>query len=827
MEQYTYAQYEASAQALRQRLGDFRPRVLLILGSGLGYLGDQVENPIAVDYKDIPNFKASTAPGHKGRLVFGTLEGQKVAVMQGRMHHYEGYSYEEVKDSILPMARDGAEPTSAMGVDTPLAVLSEHHQPLFNYFKQLFAQVTNPPMDAIREEIVTDTTVYVGAGGNLLQEKAENCTVLQIHNPILTSVDLMKLRYMNKPGFHVETISLLYYKSMPLEHAIDRLFVNVDRAYKDGANILILSDRGVDENHVAIPSLLAVSALEQYLVRTKKRTAVSMILESAEPRDVHHFATLLGYGAQAINPYLAQECVEELITVGLLDKDPSAAVDDYNSAILHGIVKIASKMGISTIQSYQSAQIFECVGINKDVVDKYFTNTISRVGGVGLEEIGEGVEWNHNQAFDPLGLGYDTTLDSTGTYKLRSGSDKEDHMYNPRTILLLQKAAREGSYETFKEYTALVDFADKPHTLRGLLDFRFDENGGIPIDEVEPVSSIVKRFKTGAMSYGSISQEAHECMAIAMNRIGGKSNSGEGGEARDRLHDERCSAIKQVASGRFGVHEQYLDAGAAIEIKMGQGAKPGIGGHLPGAKIVGDVSKTRMIPEGADAISPAPHHDIYSIEDLRQLVYSLKEATQYKKPIIVKVAAVHNIAAIASGIARSGADIIAIDGFRGGTGAAPTRIRDNVGIPVELALAAVDQRLRDEGIRNNVSLIVGGSIRSSADVVKATALGADACYIATAALLAMGCHLCRSCQTGRCCWGIATQRPDLVKRLDPQQGAERLVNLVTAWKHEIKEMMGGMGINSIEALRGNRVMLRGIHLTDKELEILGVAHAGE
>ena len=382
--------------------------------------------------------------------------------LRDRLYKAFGYTYEEVKDSILPMARDGIEPTSAMGVDTPLAVLSEKHQPLFSYFKQLFAQVTNPPMDAIREEVVTDTTVYVGSGGNLLQEKAENCAVLQIHNPILTSVDLMKIRYMEKPGFHVETISLLYYKGSPLENALDRLFVNVDRAYKNGANILILSDRGVDENHIAIPSLLAVSALEQYLVRTKKRTAVSMILESGEPRDVHHFATLLGYGAQAINPYLAQECVGELVTLGLLDKDPGAAVSDYNRAILHGIVKIASKMGISTIQSYQSAQIFECVGIHKTVVDKYFTNTVSRVGGIGLEEIGEGVEWNHNQAFDPLGLGYDSTLDSMGGHKLRSGPDKEDHMYSPQAILLLQKATREGDYEAFRKYTNLVDRPGNP-----------------------------------------------------------------------------------------------------------------------------------------------------------------------------------------------------------------------------------------------------------------------------------------------------------------------------------------------------------------------------
>ena len=569
-----------------------------------------------------------------------------------RLYKAFGYTYEEVKDAILPMARDGAEPTSAMGVDTPLAVLSEKHQPLFSYFKQLFAQVTNPPMDAIREEIVTDTTVYAGSGGNLLEERPENCTVLQIHNPILTSLDLMKIRYMDRPGFHVETISLLYYKGSPLANALDRLFVNVDRAYKNGANILILSDRGVDENHVAIPSLLAVSALEQYLVRTKKRTAVSMILESAEPRDVHHFATLLGYGAQAINPYLAQECVEELVSLGMLDKDPTAAVNDYNSAILHGIVKIASKMGISTIQSYQSAQIFECLGINRDVVDRYFTNTVSRVEGIGLAEIEEGVEWNHNQAFDPLGLGYDTSLDSTGIHQLRSGPDKEDHMYNPRTILLLQKAVREGSYETFKEYSALVDEPAKPHTLRGLLDLHFDENGGIPIDEVEPVASIVRRFKTGAMSYGSISQEAHECLAVAMNRIGGKSNSGEGGEDAERLKDERCSAIKQVASGRFGVTSAYLTSAQEIQIKMAQGAKPGEGGHLPGKKVYPWIAKTRCSTPGVTLISPPPHHDIYSIEDLAQLIYDLKNANRRAR-ISVKLVSEAGVGTIAAGVAKA------------------------------------------------------------------------------------------------------------------------------------------------------------------------------
>ena len=386
-----------------------------------------------------------------------------------------------------------------------------------------------------------------------------------------------------------------------------------------------------------------------------------------------------------------------------------------------------------------------------------------------------------------------------------------------------------GSYKKFKEYTHLVDEKEKPIFLRDFLGFR---RNPISIDQVEPVENILHRFVTGAMSFGSISKEAHEAMAIAMNKIHGRSNTGEGGEDAARFQplpdgSSLRSAIKQVASGRFGVFKEYLDTGAAIEIKMGQGAKPGIGGHLPGMKINEEISRTRMIPKGTDAISPAPHHDIYSIEDLRQLVLSLKEATDWKKPVIVKIAAVHNVAAIASGIARSGADIIAIDGYRGGTGAAPTRIRDNVGIPIELALASVDQRLRDEGIRNNVSIVVGGSIRSSADVVKAVALGADAVYIATAALLSMGCHLCRSCNTGKCNWGIATQRADLVKRLNPDIAYKRLVNLVHAWDHEIKEMMGGMGINSLESLRGNRLMLRGIGLNQKELDILGIMHAGE
>ena len=718
-----------------------------------------------------------------------------------RLYKAFGYTYEEVKDAILPMARDGAEPTSAMGVDTPLAVLSEKHQPLFSYFKQLFAQVTNPPMDAIREEIVTDTTVYVGSGGNLLEERAENCTVLQIHNPILTSVDLMKIRYMDRPGFHVETISLLYYKGSPLANALDRLFVNVDRAYKNGTNILILSDRGVDENHVAIPSLLAVSALEQYLVRTKKRTAVSMILESAEPRDVHHFATLLGYGAQAINPYLAQECVEELVTLGMLDKDPTAAVNDYNSAILHGIVKIASKMGISTIQSYQSAQIFECLGINRDVVDKYFTNTVSRVEGIGLAEIEEGVEWNHSQAFDPLGLGYDSTLDSTGIHKLRSGPDKEDHMYNPRTILLLQKAVREGSYETFKEYSALVDEPAKPHTLRGLLDFQFDESGGISIDEVEPVASIVKRFKTGAMSYGSISQEAHETLAIAMNTIGARSNSGEGGESEDRINDPlRYSKIKQIASARFGVTSDYLVHATDLQIKLAQGAKPGEGGHLPGAKVPPWIAKVRHATPGVELISPPPHHDIYSIEDLKQLINDAKMANP-KARIHVKLVSEFGVGTIAAGVAKCHADVVLISGYDGGTGAAPLNAIKHAGTPWEIGLSETQQTLVLNGLRSRITVQCDGELKTGRDVVIAALLGAEEFGFATAALIVEGCVMMRACQKNTCPQGIATQDPELRARFKGKP--EHVVNFFMFIAEEVRELLAQLGFRTLEEAVGH------------------------
>ena len=725
--------------------------------------------------------------------------------LRDKLYKAFGYTYEEVKDLILPMAKSGSEPTASMGTDIPLAVLSEARQPLFSYFKQMFAQVTNPPIDAIREKIVTDTSVFLGASGNLLEEQAENCAVLQIENPILTSVDMLKIRYLDNPEFHVETISLLYYKRTPLERALDRLFVSCDRAYKNGANILILSDRGVDENHVAIPSLLAVSAVQQYLVRTKKRTAVSLVLESAEPRTVHHFAALLGYGAQAINPYLAQECIEELAERGMLNKDVGVAVDDYNHAILSGLVKIAAKMGISTIQSYQAAQIFECVGISKSVVDRYFTNTVSRVEGIGLAEIDESVEWQHDQAFEPLGLGFDGTLNSVGSHKLRSGAGKEDHMYNPLTIKLLQKAVREGDYAVFKQYSALVDDQAVPHTLRGLLGMRFDPEGGIPIDEVESVDSIVKRFKTGAMSYGSISEEAHTCLAIAMNTLGGKSNSGEGGENSERLLDPlRCSAIKQIASGRFGVTSAYLTSAKELQIKMAQGAKPGEGGHLPGSKVYPWIARTRLSTPGVTLISPPPHHDIYSIEDLAQLIYDLKNANREAR-ISVKLVSEVGVGTIASGVAKAGAQVVLISGYDGGTGAAPASSIHNAGLPWELGLAEAHQTLIKNGLREQVVLETDGKLMTGRDVAIACMLGAEEFGFATAPLVCLGCCMMRVCNLDTCPAGVATQNPELRKRFSGKP--EYVIHFMRFVAQELREIMAKLGVRSVDELVGRTDLL--------------------
>ena len=720
---------------------------------------------------------------------------------RARLQKAFGYTYEDFRTSILPMALNGAESIGAMGIDTPLAVLSNRHQPLFNYFKQLFAQVTNPPIDSIREKIVTSTTVYLGKDGNVLEEKPENCKNLKINNPILTNTDLLKIKNMKVEGFKVETIPITYYKNTSIEKAIDHIFVEVDRAHREGANIIILSDRGVDENHVAIPSLLAVGAVQHYLVQTKKRTSMAVILESGEPRDVHHFATLLGYGASAINPYLAQESIQELIDLNMLDKDYYAAVDDYNNAIISGIVKIAAKMGISTIQSYQGSKIFEAIGINSDVINKYFTGTVSRVEGISLKDIQNDVETLHSKAFDPLGLSTDTTLDSEGAHKMRSG--KEEHLYNPQTIHLLQLATRTGDYNTFKEYTELVNKEEGVKNLRGLMDIKFPKKG-ISIDQVESVDSIVKRFKTGAMSYGSISKEAHETMAIAMNMLHGKSNSGEGGEDEDRLTVgadglNRCSAIKQVASGRFGVTSKYLVSAKEIQIKMAQGAKPGEGGHLPGKKVYPWIAKTRLSTPGVSLISPPPHHDIYSIEDLAQLIYDLKNANKDAR-ISVKLVSEAGVGTIASGVAKAGAQVILISGYDGGTGAAPRSSIHNAGLPWELGLAEAHQTLTMNGLRNKVIIETDGKLMSGRDVAIAAMLGAEEFGFATAPLVTMGCVMMRVCNLDTCPVGIATQNPELRKRFAGKP--EYVVNFMRFIAQELREYMAKLGVKTVDELVG-------------------------
>jgi glutamate synthase (ferredoxin) len=722
-----------------------------------------------------------------------------------------GWNYEDVNEMILPLARNGVEPTASMGVDTPLAFMSEKHPSLFSYFKQLFAQVTNPPIDSLREKIVTDTTVYVGKDGNILDAQPSNCRVLEINNPILTGTDLIKIAALNQPGLKAKRLSILFdikdckKDGKYLEAALENLFKQIESSYSEGYNIIILSDRGLDENRAAIPAILAVSAVEQYLIRTKKRTSISVILESAEVRDVHQAAMCLGYGARAVNPYLAHEAIAELIDQKILDKDYHTAIDDYNKGIINGIVKIAAKMGISTIQSYQSAQIFEALGIAEDVIEKYFTNTVSRVGGIGLKEIEEDILYHHAQGFDPDGLTVNTHLDSVGKHKFRRGPQAESHLYNPETIIALQQATRNGDYQRFKEYTALVDSNEEPHTLRAMLDFNFASDGGIPLDQVESVEEIVKRFKTGAMSYGSISEEAHKCMAAAMNHLHGKSNSGEGGEKPERLGTEYNSAIKQVASGRFGVTEEYLLSAREIQIKMAQGAKPGEGGHLPGKKVYPWIAKTRYATPGVALISPPPHHDIYSIEDLAQLIYDLKNANRQAR-ISVKLVSEAGVGTIAAGVAKAGAQVILISGHDGGTGAAPISSIHHAGLPWELGLAESHQTLIQNGLRGRVVIETDGKLMSGRDVVIAALLGAEEFGFATAPLIAMGCSMMRVCQLDTCPFGVATQNEKLRSRFPGKP--EYVENFMKFIAQEMREIMAKLGIRSVEELCGRSDLLK-------------------
>ncbi len=734
-----------------------------------------------------------------------------------------GWSLEDVNEMVLPMAKNGVEPTGAMGVDTPLAVMSEKHPPLYSYFKQLFAQVTNPPIDSLREKIVTDTTVYVGSDGNLLNPTGKNCHVLEINNPILTGVDLIKITSLNTKGLKATTISLLLdAKSAEadqgkyLEKAMDDLFAKIDDAYDQGYNIVVLSDRGVDAEHVAIPSLLAVSAVEQFLIRTKRRTQVSVILESGEVRDVHQAAMCLGYGARAVNPYLAHECIAELIDKKLLDKDYHTAIDDYNKAVMNGIVKIAAKMGISTLQSYQSAQIFEAVGISKEVTDKYFTNTVSRIEGIGLEEIAEDMMFHHNKAYKPM---IDEQfkvnnklikLDTLGQHKYKVGENCEDHIITPQLIAALQDSCQNGDYAKFKEYSSLVDDANHPHTLRALLAFKFDESKAINIDEVESVDSIVQRFKTGAMSYGSISEEAHKCLAAAMNHLHGKSNSGEGGERADRFGTDYSSAIKQVASGRFGVTEEYLLSAKEIQIKCAQGAKPGEGGHLPGKKVYPWIAQTRYATPGVSLISPPPHHDIYSIEDLAQLIYDLKNANR-KADISVKLVSEAGVGTIAAGVAKAGAQVILISGHDGGTGAAPISSIHHAGLPWEMGLAETHQTLIQNGLRGLVRLETDGKLMDGRDVAIAALLGAEEYGFATAPLIVMGCKMLRVCNLDTCPFGVATQNEKLRKAFPGKP--EYVENFMRYVAEEMREIMAKLGLRTVDEMVGRTDLLK---LKDKQ-----------
>lgn len=759
-------------------------------------------------------------------LDMNLLTMDKIKMPNAKVKHFEdedfkrllksfGYNYEEYTEEIEAMARTGNELVGAMGVDTPLAVLSKEYQPLFSYFKQLFAQVTNPPIDSIREKIVTSMSVYLGKNGNLLCEQPKNCNVLKLDNPILSDLDLLRIRNIKTPGFKVAQVPITYYKSTPMERVLDHLFVEVDKVYREGTNILILSDRGVDENHVAIPSLLAVAAVHGHLVRTKKATAMSIILESGEPRVVHHFATLLGFGASAVNPYLAHAAIEKLCASDLLEKDYYAAVSDYDMAVSTGIVKIASKMGISTIQSYQGSKMFEAIGISKDVIDKYFTGVVSPVDGITLEDIERATDEQHSKAFDPLGLNTDLTIASRGMHKMRSGG--EEHRYNPATIHMLQKATRDGNYEEFKQYTQMVDKEETGY-LRSLMDFVYPEKG-VKLEEVESVDSIVRRFKTGAMSYGSISQEAHEAMAVAMNRLKGKSNSGEGGESDERLEsagtkDDRSSAIKQVASGRFGVTSRYLTSAKEIQIKLAQGAKPGEGGHLPAKKVYPWVAKTRHSTPGVSLISPPPHHDIYSIEDLAQLIYDLKNANNRAR-ISVKLVSEAGVGTVAAGVAKAGAQVVLISGYDGGTGAAPLSSIHNAGLPWELGLAETHQTLIKNGLRKRVIIETDGKLMSGRDVAVAAMLGAEEFGFATAPLVTLGCVMMRVCNLDTCPMGVATQNPTLRKRFIGKP--EYVENFMRFIAMELREYMAKLGVRTVDELVGRTDLLK------KKSELTGPA----
>ncbi|MCZ8360261.1 MAG: glutamate synthase large subunit [Microcystis sp. LE19-388.1G] len=733
---------------------------------------------------------------------------QETAVSLIQQQTAFGYTFEELRLLLAPMGRDGVEAVGSMGSDTPLAVLSDRPKLLYDYFQQLFAQVTNPPIDSIREEIITSPITTIGAERNLLDPQPESCHLIKLNSPILTNAQLARLQ--GNSEFKTVTIPILFDPTSGVEgmrSTIEAICQEVDEAILAGASIIILSDRGIDKNHAPIPSLLAVAGLHHHLIRQGTRTRVGLVLESGEPREVHHYALLLGYGCGAINPYLAFATLGSMIEEGLLvGVDHQTACKNYIKAATKGVIKVASKIGISTLQSYRGAQIFEAIGLNRSVVDRYFTWTASRIEGADLEIIAKESLLRHGHAFPDRDVNVHT-LDIGGEYQWRK--DGEAHLFSPETIHTLQQAVKLGKYDLFKKYSQLVNQQNqKFFTLRGLLTFKNRES--IPIEEVEPIEAIMKRFKTGAMSYGSISKEAHESLAIAMNRIGGKSNTGEGGEDSERYTwtnergDSKNSAIKQVASGRFGVTSLYLSQARELQIKMAQGAKPGEGGQLPGKKVYPWIAKVRHSTPGVGLISPPPHHDIYSIEDLAELIHDLKNANRAAR-VSVKLVSEVGVGTIAAGVAKAHADVVLISGFDGGTGASPQTSIKHAGLPWELGLAETHQTLVLNNLRSRIAVETDGQMKTGRDVVVATLLGAEEFGFSTAPLVTLGCIMMRVCHLNTCPAGVATQDPLLRQNFigDP----EYTVNFMKFIAQEVREIMAELGFRSLNEMVGRTDVL--------------------
>ncbi len=715
-----------------------------------------------------------------------------------------GYTQEDIKTIILPMAQNAKEPIGSMGNDTPLAVLSKRPQLIYNYFKQLFAQVTNPPLDGIREELITDISLTLGGDANLFEIHDRHCKKLKIQNPVISKQDLDKIKSYKNPNFKIDALSMLYDIEKGhngLENALDNLLKQAEKLVLSGTNILILSDRNSNASKAPIPALLACSHVNSGLQKLNKRSQLSIIIESAEPREVHHFAVLFGYGASAINPYMVNEIIEEQIDDLDVKITPLEAVQNYNKAVGKGILKVMNKIGISTLNSYRGSQLFECIGINNSVIDKYFPNTVSRIQGVGLHQLEKEIAKRYLHVYNSQGIASKLDLEIGGQYRWRRGGEK--HMFNPLTIAKLQESVRLNKPETYKEYSQLVNDQSKQLlTLRGM--FEFANYDPIPLDEVEPWTEIVKRFKTGAMSYGSISQEAHENLAIAMNRIGGKSNSGEGGENEERFYkdvngDWKNSAIKQVASGRFGVTSNYLTNASEIQIKMAQGAKPGEGGQLPGLKVNYEIAKTRNSTPYVGLISPPPHHDIYSIEDLSQLIYDLKSANREAR-INVKLVSEVGVGTVAAGVTKAKADVVLISGYDGGTGASPLTSLKHAGLPWELGLAEAQQTLVMNDLRNRIVVECDGQLKTGRDVAVACLLGAEEFGFATAPLVASGCVMMRVCHLNTCPVGIATQNPELRKKFKGKP--EHVVNYMYFVANELREIMAKLGFRTVNEMVG-------------------------